>query len=78
MHRVDDLINLPLGSPNERHEGLFCVIRFFVFVFFSIREKREKELNEFLTQRQNRLGVRIQQRIQSINDAMTSSNLELK
>ncbi|KAK2561244.1 Cilia- and flagella-associated protein 221 [Acropora cervicornis] len=42
------------------------------------REKREKELNEFLTQRQNRLGVRIQQRIQSINDAMTSSNLELK
>ncbi|XP_068715346.1 cilia- and flagella-associated protein 221-like isoform X1 [Montipora foliosa] len=45
---------------------------------FVPREKREKELNEFLLQRQNRLGIRIQQRIQSINDAMKSSNLELK
>ena len=42
------------------------------------REKREKELNEFLKQRQNRLGLRIKQRIQSINDAMTSPNQELK
>jgi len=45
---------------------------------FVPREKREKELNEFLEQRQNRLGTRIKQRVQSINDAMTSSNLELK
>jgi len=45
---------------------------------FVPREKREKELNEFLKQRQNRLGTRIKQRVQSINDAMTSSNLELK
>lgn len=45
---------------------------------FVPRENREKELNEFLQQRQNRLGVRIKQRIQAINDAMTSSNLELK
>ncbi|PFX33812.1 Primary ciliary dyskinesia protein 1 [Stylophora pistillata] len=42
------------------------------------REKREKELNEFLRQRQNRVGMRIKQRVQSINDAMASSNLELK
>jgi len=46
--------------------------------FFLDREKREKELNEFLKQRQNRVGLRIKQRIQSINDAMSSSNLELK
>ena len=46
--------------------------------FFFSREKREKELNEFLKQRQNRLGLRIKQRIQSINDAMTSANQELK
>ncbi|CAH3130560.1 unnamed protein product [Pocillopora meandrina] len=45
---------------------------------FVPREKREKELNEFLRQRQNRVGFRIKQRIQSINDAMSSSNLELK
>jgi len=45
---------------------------------FFDREKREKELNEFLKQRQNRVGLRIKQRIQSINDAMSSSNLELK
>ncbi|KAJ7384102.1 hypothetical protein OS493_023426 [Desmophyllum pertusum] len=45
---------------------------------FVPREKREKELNEFLRQRQNRVGTRIKQRIQSINDAMSSSNLELK
>ena len=51
---------------------LFCCFSLFC------REKREKELNEFLRQRQNRVGLRIKQRIQSINDAMSSSNLELK
>ena len=52
--------------------------QYWLFLFFFSREKREKELNEFLKQRQNRLGLRIKQRIQSINDAMTSANQELK
>ena len=55
-----------------------CVIKGLHCILFYFRERREEELEYFMTKKYNRLGAKIQSRVNTLNALITDPKLVLK
>ena len=57
---------------------MFCVASLCVTVLLFFREKREQELEYFLKKKYNKLGTKLQAKVEHVNTLKTNENLVLK